>query len=548
MGQGISTALPMLIAEELEADWASIRMEFAMADRAFANPLLRQQGTYSSAAVRGFFEPLRQAGAAAREMLRRAAAEQWRAPVAECEVVNGHVTHRSGRRSNFSQLAEAAARLPVAANIPLKPRDQWRLLDKPMPRLDVPVKIHGSAQYGIDIRLPDMLIATIAACPVLGGTLKSVDPAPALAVAGVRHVVRLANAVAVVGSGYWQARKGLLALEPQWDLGANASLKSAEIESALAAALQDEGAEAEKVGDVNLGLQSSAQVVEAVYSLPPLAHAAMEPIAATAIVTNDRCELWAPTQGPIVAQLVASRIAGLKPEQVAVHTTYLGGSFGRKSDMDFIAQVVQIAKEVGRPVKLVWSREEDMQHDFYRPPATARLRAGLDASGGVVAWDVRLVSPSIMRRMVPARVTNGLDPTSVEGFTELPYAVANRRVAYVLKEVGVPVGVWRSVGNSISGFMNEVFVDELAHAAKQDPLTFRRALLAHKPRHRAVVERLATLSGWGQSLPAGRHRGLALHESFGSIVGEVVELLKQEAACASIASAASSTAVSPLIP
>lgn len=524
MGQGVTTALPMLLAEELEADWSTIRVEFAPAAPAYINPRLRQQGTYGSAAIRGFFDPLRQAGATAREMLRQAAAQQWNVPLTECRAANGSITHASGRSATYGALAEAASRVPAPTDIRLKPRAEWRLIGKATPRLDTPFKVDGSARFGIDTRLPDMLVATIAACPIFGGTLKSVDVAPALAVKGVRHVVRLHNAVAVVAEGYWQAHKGLMALSPEWDEGPNARLDNGRIASILAEGLTAEGAVAESHGDVGGALRASARTIEATYSLPLLAHAAMEPIAVTAVVSADGCEIWAPTQGQSVAQLVAARVAGLQPDQVKIHTTYLGGGFGRKSDMDFIVQVVQIAKEVGRPVKLVWSREEDMQHDFYRPAAMARMRAGLDAAGTVTAWDVKLASPSIMSRMVPAVVKDGLDPTSVEGLIRSPYGFANRRVEYVLKDVGVPVGVWRSVGNSVSGFLNEVFMDELARAAGQDPLAFRRALLADQPRHRAVLDRLATMSKWSEPAPPDRHRGMAMHECFGSIVAESIEI------------------------
>jgi len=530
MGQGVATALPMLIAEELEADWSTIRIEFAPADRNYVNPRLRQQMTIGSGAIRGFYEPLRVAGATAREMLRQAAAQRWGVPLAECTAARGRIHHPSGKSESYGVLADAAARVVAlaAADVKLKPRSAWRIVGKPTPRLDVPPKVDGSAIYGVDVRVPGMLVATLVACPVFGGKLRSVDAASALAVRGVKEVVRLPDAVAVVADGYWPARKGVLALKPLWDEGANAALDNARIGALLEEGLAADAATAEAHGDAATALEASAKKIEAVYSLPLLAHAAMEPMNATASVTGDSCEVWVPTQNQGASQTVLSKVLGLKPEQVKIHTTYLGGGFGRRSEVDFVIQAALIAKQVGRPVKLIWSREEDIRHDFYRPAALARMRAGLDATGKITAWDAKLVSPSIMARVVPARVVNGIDPTSVEGFVGSPYAMGTRRVQYVLKDIGVPVGVWRSVGNSISGFLMECFVDELAHAAGQDALVFRRSLLADKPRHRAVLDKVATMSGWNQRLPTGRFRGVAMHEAFDSIVAEVVEISLDE--------------------
>ncbi len=524
MGQGIATSLPMLVAEELEAEWSNIRIEFAPADRNYVNPRLRVQATFGSGAIRGFFDPLRQAGAAAREMLRQAAAQKWGVPLSECSAANGRINHSSGRSESYGTLVEAARRIPAPTQIALKPRSAWRIIGKPTPGLDIPSKVDGSAGYGVDVRVPGMLVATLVASPVFGGKLRSVDAAAAMAVTGVRNVVRLQNAVAVVADGYWPARKGVLALKPEWDEGSNAALDDARIAVLLDQGLAAEGASAESRGDAAAAFAGAAKKIEAVYSLPLLAHATMEPMNATARVSAEGCEIWAPTQSQTISQLVVSRILGMKPEQVKINTTFLGGGFGRKAEVDFVVQAALIAKEVGRPVKLIWSREEDIQHDFYRPAAMARLRAGLDSNGKIAAWHVKLVSPSLMARVNPAYVKDGVDPTSVEGLIGSPYAMAARRVEYVLKDIGVPVGFWRSVGNSISGFLMEAFIDEVAHAAGQDPVAFRRALLAEKPRHRAVLERAAALSGWGQASPTGRHRGFAMHEAFDSIVAEAIEI------------------------
>jgi isoquinoline 1-oxidoreductase subunit beta len=524
MGQGITTSLPMLIAEELAADWSKVRIEFAPVDPVYFNPMFQMQGTGGSSSIRAFFDPLRQVGAAAREMLRRAAAERWRVPMDSCTAANGRVSEPGGNSETYGALVDAAAKLPVPENVPLKAKADWHLIGKSTARLDTPAKVDGSAGFGIDVKLPDMLVGTIAACPVFGGKLKAVDEAPALAVKGVTAVVKLPDAVAVVGEGYWPAKKGLMALRPEWDEGANAGLDSDAIAKALQQGFDTTGAVADTAGDAAAALAGAAKKVEAVYTLPFLAHATMEPLNATAHVTADGCEIWAPTQAQSILQQVAAQILGLKPEQVKINTTYLGGGFGRKFELDFTLQAVMVAKQVGRPVKLVWAREEDIQHDFYRPVSTAKLRAGLDADGKVTAWDFKIVAPSIMTRVFPQWVKDGVDETSVEGAVGSPYAPADRRVEYLIKDVGIPVGFWRSVGSSITSFYVEGFMDELAHEAGLDPFAFRQRQLADKPRHKAVLEKAAAMAQWDEPAPQGHFRGIAMHESFGSIVAEVVEI------------------------
>ncbi len=524
MGQGVTTSLAMLIAEELDADWRQVRTELAPANEAYANPAIHMQATFGSMSIRGFFDPLRQAGAAAREMLRQAAADRWGVAVSECRTAAGLVTHADGRQASYGALAQAAAALPVPAEPALKARGDWGLIGKATPRLDTVAKVEGSAVFGIDVQQPGLLTATIAACPVFGGKLASVDDAPALAIAGVEAVIRLDDAVAVVASGYWPARKGLLSLSPQWDEGPDAALDSDRITADLDAALASEGAVAEAHGDAPAALARAATTVEGIYTLPLLAHATMEPLCATASVTADGCEIWAPTQSPARAQSVAAELTGLPPSQVVVHPTYLGGGFGRKAEIDFILQAVRIAREVGRPVKLVWSREEDIQHDYYRPAAAARLRAGLDAAGHLIGWEATLVSPSLMSRVYPPEVENGIDPTSIEGLVHLPYDLGEHRTTYVLKNLPVPTGFWRSVGNSINGFLVEGFIDEVAHAAGRDPLDLRRDLLAGRPRHLAVLNKAAEMAAWSEPAAPGRFRGIALVESMGSIVAEVAEI------------------------
>jgi isoquinoline 1-oxidoreductase subunit beta len=524
MGQGVATSEPMLIAEELEVDWRQIRVEFAPVAPAYVNPIFHTQGTGGSTSTKAFFVPLREAGAAAREMLRQAAAAKWRVPVSECKAIDGRITHRSGKSASYGALADAAARLPVPAYVPLKPSSAWKLIGKPTRRLDTPAKVDGGARFGIDVRVPGMLIGTIAHCPVFGGTLKAVDDKPALVVKGVKAVVKLSNAVVVIGNGYWPAKKGLMALKPQWNDGTNATLDSARIAALLHQELTTEGAIAESSGDAVAAMRQAAKTVDVTYTVPFLAHATMEPMNATADVRADGCEVWAPLQIQGSAQRAVAGVLGLQPERVKINTTYLGGGFGRRGEVDYILQAVMVSKAVGKPVKLIWSREEDIQHDYYRPVSLARLRAGLDGAGKVTAWDFKIVSPSIMARVFPQRVRNRLDPSSVEGAIDSPYAPANRRIEYMMKEVGVPVGFWRSVGNGISGFYVEGLIDELAHAAGRDPLTFRRDLLAHSPRHLAVLDKAAAMANWHQPPPTGHFRGIAMHQAFGSIVAEVVEI------------------------
>ena len=525
MGQGVYTSLPMLVAEELEVDWTKVRAEFAPADQVYRNRLFGIQATGGSTSIRSSFDHLRQAGATAREMLRRAAAEAWGVPVEACRAQAGRVVHEaSGRAAGYGALAGAAAKLEPPAEVPLKKPGDWGLIGTAVARLDVPAKVDGSAGFGIDVKLPGMLIATVLASPVFGGRLKSVDETPALVVKGVRAVVPLESAVAVVAEGYWPALKGLEALAPVWDEGPHAAMSDATIRAELSAALKQDGAVAHNEGDATAALAGADRRLEAAYEVPYLAYATMEPMNATARVTDTGVEVWAPTQGQGPIQHAVAGLLGIAPAQVNVHTTFLGGGFGRRFETDFVVQAVLVSKAVGAPVKLVWSREEDMRQDFYRPAAMARLRAGLNATGEPVAWHVRLAAPSIMSRALPDYVKDGIDPSSVEGAADSPYAFANQRVEYAMRHFGVPVGFWRSVGNSQNAFFVESFLDELAHAADRDPLAYRLGLLGDHPRHRKVLETAAQAAGWGRAAPEGRFRGIALHESFGSIAAEVAEI------------------------
>jgi len=525
MGQGVTTALPMLLAEELEADWTKIRFEFAPADKAYINRLFGIQGTGGSSSVRAAWKPLREAGAQARTMLIAAAAQTWGVEPATCRAEAGAVIHTgTNRRLTYGALAQRAAAVPVPANVPLKDPRDWRLAGKPTKRLDTRFKVNGTAQFGIDVRVPGMLTAVVARSPVFGGKVRSFDATAAKAIPGVRHVVQISSGVAVVGDGYWPAKQGRDALKVSWDEGPVAQVSSASISSLFAQRATQDGAVARHDGDAVAALAAASQRVEAVYEMPFLAHATMEPMNCTAHVRAGAVDIWAPTQNQTGVQMIGGQIGGVPPEKVAVHTTYLGGGFGRRFELDFIIEALETSKAAGAPVKVIWSREDDIQHAQYRPANYHQLRAGLDAAGHPVAWTHRIVAPSIMARMFPQTVKNGLDGEAVEGGVGLPYAIPNVHVDYQLTDTGIPVGFWRSVNNSFNSFAVEGFIDELAVAAKQDPYEYRRALLSNAPRHRGVLELAATKAGWGTALPAGRGRGIAVYKSFESFAAQVAEV------------------------
>jgi len=525
MGQGVLTSLPMLIAEELEVDWRKVRTEMAPVDPVYTDRALGSQGTGGSTSVSDSFDGLRLAGAQAREMLRAAAASRWRAPIGECVARNGQIAHTpTGRGLQYGALAEAAAKLEPPGHIALKSPRDWTLLGKSSPRLDTPPKVTGAATFGVDVKVPDMLVGTVAACPYFGGKLKSIDEKPALAVRGVHSVVKLDAAVIVLADGYWPARKAIDLLSPQWDRSALTDMSSERIGANLRALLDGDGAVAHSSGSVRAAMQAAAQKVEAVYEVPYLAHATMEPMNATVRLGSDGADVWAPTQFQSATRDSVAGLFGLEPAQVRVHTTFLGGGFGRRSEVDFVLYAAHAAKASGRPVKLIWSREEDMQHDFYRPTAMARLRAGLDDAARPIAFEAKLALQSILSRVFPGAVSGGVDPVAIDGIASMPYAVPNRLVEYAMAREGAPVGYWRSVGNSHNAFFVECFVDELAHAAGRDPIEFRRALLADSPRHRAVLDKAASAAGWGKALPQGRFQGVAIHEEAGTIVAQIAEI------------------------
>jgi isoquinoline 1-oxidoreductase beta subunit len=526
MGQGIVTSLSMLAAEELECDWKKIRWEFAPADKAYFNPIFGLQGTGGSMSTRASWRPISQAGASAREMLIAAAAQEWGVEKTACRAENGWVINLATKaRASYGSLAQAAQKLPLPTDVPLKDPKTYKLVGKATKRLDTPIKTNGRAEFGLDIRQPAMLHAVVARCPVFGGKVASFDASKAKVAPGVKAVIQISTGVAVVADNTWNAMQGRRLLDLKWDEGPNASLTSAGIRKLFAERAEKPGAVARKQGDVPTAMASAARKIEAVYQAPFQAHVTMEPMNCTADVRADGCQVWVPTQFQTMAEATAAKITGLKPEQIHIHTSYLGGGFGRRAEQDFVVEAVETSKAMGAPVQLTFSREDDMQHDLYRPASYCRLSAGLDAEGWPVAWNVRIASPSIMSRFFgPGAVKNGLDTSSVEGASDIAYDIPNILVDYQLTETGIPVGFWRSVGASQNGFFSESFVDEVAAASGKDPYQFRRKLLAKAPRHLAVLELAAAKADWAKPLPAGRFRGIAMVKAFDTHVAEVAEI------------------------
>jgi isoquinoline 1-oxidoreductase beta subunit len=529
MGQGVATSMPMLVAEELEVDLHQVKTGWAPPGEVYTDKLLEMQATGGSTSVRSNWQQLREAGAAARTMLIAAAAAQWKVKPASCKAENGAVVHgASKRRLTYGELAEAAAHQPVPKKIALKPAKECRYIGKPVPRLDTPAKINGKAEFGMDVKLPGLLTAMLVQCPVFGGKLKHFDGEAAKAVKGVRQVFEIEGGVVVVADGFWAAKLGRDALKIEWDEGAQASLDSAGLLKHFEElAAKPEAAVARKDNDVDSAISKAASTLEAVYETPYVAHATMEPMNCTVDLKADRCDIYVGTQSVAFVQGTAAKLTGLKPEAVTVRLAYLGGGFGRRFEQDHIAQAVLIGKQVKAPVKLIWTREDDMQHDVYRPASYSKLTAALDAKGNATAWKQRIVSQSILKRIMPENLDQDgkLDSSSVEGCANQPYAIPNVLVDYAMADIGAPVGFWRSVGNSQNGFVTESFIDELAHAAKQDPLQYRLKLLAKHPRHAAVLKLAAEKAGWGKKLPEGVGRGLAVVESFGSYVAEVADVV-----------------------
>jgi isoquinoline 1-oxidoreductase beta subunit len=527
MGQGTYTSIPMLIAEELEVDLKQVQVEHAPPnEKLYANPLLGVQATGNSNAMRGAWKPLREAGAAARIMLVAAAAKRWGVDPSSCRAQAGEVIHApTGRRLGYGELAAEAAKMPVPAGVTLKAPADFKLIGTPAKRLDTPGKVNGTAVYGIDARPAGVKIATLAQSPVFGGRVKSVDDTPAKAVKGVRQIVRLDDAVAVIADHMGAAKKGLAALKIEWDDGPHAKLTTADVARELEQATLGPGSVAQNIGDADKAMASAATKIDAIYQVPFLAHATMEPMNCTVHFRSDACEIWIGSQAMARVQTMAAKAAGLPPEKVIVHNHLIGGGFGRRLEADGAVRAVEIARHVDGPVKVVWTREEDIQHDMYRPYWFDRLSAGLDERGRPVAWKNRFAGSSVIARWLPPGFKDGLDPDSTEGAIDLVYDFPNFHVEFVRVEPpGIPTAFWRSVGPSHNVFVTESFIDEMAAAAKQDAVAYRRTLLDKSPRAKAVLDLAAEKAGWGKALPQGSGRGISLQNAFGSYEAHVAEV------------------------
>ncbi|MGE0386408.1 MAG: molybdopterin cofactor-binding domain-containing protein [Gammaproteobacteria bacterium] len=562
MGQSVYTGLPLLIAEEMDLDPAQVRVEPAPLDPLYANTAVfvemlpgdpfgrdpmsvalrwigRKAGqligfmvTGGSSSMINAWLPMRTAGASARAMLVEAAARRWQVPARECSTEAGQVRHAASRRTlGYGDLAQEAAAIAPPPRAELKARADFRLLGRRQPRLDAPDKVTGRAGFGIDVRVPGMRHAAIAQCPTFGGRLVDVDDARVTGQPGIVAIVRLTDAVAVVADSHWRAQRALDALVVQWDAGEAASVSSETIHARLAEGLErGEPIVYEDEGDTEAAISGADRIVEAAYRVPFLAHATMEPMNCTARVDAASCEIWIGHQSPHLVRWFAARMLEMEPEQVVVHGTFLGGGFGRRAEIDIVGQALAIARALpGTPIQLLWSREQDMRHDVYRPAMVAKLRAGLDARGRPRAWWSRSCGPSVARstteRILPAMASDfPPDKNNADGAVRQRYSFAARRVEHVLVPVPVPLGFWRSVGHSYNAFFVESFLDEVAHASRQDPYRLRRDLLAADPRALQVLDTAAMRAGWGTALPAGRGRGIAFHESFGSLVAQVAEV------------------------
>ena len=516
MGQGVNTSLPMIIAEELDANWESIRTETAPANSDYKNPEGHGgQNTGGSNSVKGFWNLLQETGAAAREMLVTAAAQRWNVPLEECDTKLGNVIHKNtNKKLSYGKLAVAASKIEVPSSPSKKSKEKYSLVGKSIQRIDIPEKVTGAAKFGIDIRLPEMLFATVRQSPIFGGEILSLDEVAAKAIRGVKAVVAVPNGIAVVADNTWRAKKGMDALNPQFAGGETTKLSSQNIHNKLITALDEEG-KAKIDTEKSLDLE---------YEVPFLAHSTLEPMNCTANVKENSCEVWVPTQNQGMSMDVTKEITGLNDEQIKINTTLLGGGFGRRGETDFVTQAVTISKSLNKPVQVTWMREEDMQHDFYRPACISRFQIGLSKEGLPIQWENQLAGPSILKRFVAAMGWFGVDPTSTEGANELPYTIPDFNFDYSLVDTGVPVGFWRSVGSSYNAFFTECAIDEAANLVNQDPYEYRLKLLKDQPRYLKVLEKVVKNANWVDPLPKNHGLGLAIHKSFGSIVSTVIEV------------------------
>src|SRR5882724_5828481 len=541
MGQDVYTSMPILVAEELEVDLSKVKIEFAPPAEVYINALLGGQLTGGSTSVRDAWEKLRKAGASARIMLVTAAANEWNVDAAQCKASNGVVTGPGGKKATYGQLAAKAAAVEVPKDVPLKPSSQFKIIgNAKQKRLDTEAKVKGTAQCGIDTRVPGMLYAAVAMSPIIGGKVASFDDSRAKSMPGVKAVVQYSRGVAVVADSYWQAKKAKDLLQIQWDGGPNAGNDSKSIWEGIRAASEQPGAVFREHGDVEAGMGQAAKTVEATYQLPFLSHSPMEPQNTTADVRADKAIIITPTQFQQLIPHVVGGATGLKPEQVEVHTTFLGGGFGRRVEVDYAIDAAEISKAVGAPVKMVWSREDDMTHDSYRPASLMKLAAGLDASGKPVAIRFHSTSPSISARLFPSIVKDGIDPFAVEGIDNYPYDTPNMKLTYQMHDAGVTPGYWRGVSHNLNAVALECFIDELANAAGKDPIQYRIDMLdmgstkhqwsglsAGVPvgaRMKRVLEEVRAKSGWGKKLPEGHGMGVAVMEGYNTVIGMVAQV------------------------
>jgi isoquinoline 1-oxidoreductase beta subunit len=516
MGQGTITSLAQILAEELECDWKRIKWQFTPVDAKLYGPM---QGVFGSLSVRTMYAPLRQAGAQAKEMLMEAAAKQWGVSKAQTRAENGVIVNTAtNARAAYGSLADAAAKITPPSSPALKDPKQFKLIGSGVKRIDTPSKVNGTAQFGLDTRQPGMVYAVVQRCPVFGGKVKSFDATKAKAVEGVKEVIQISSGVAVIADNTWNAMEGRKALTVVWDEGPAAALSTPGLTQMFASSMQKDGAVARKVGDAPGVIAKASKKIEAVYEVPFLSHAPMEPMNATALVKNGKCDVWAPTQMQTGAHEVAVQTSGLKPEDVTLHTTFMGGGFGRRGGPDFVGDAVEISKALGVPVKVTWAREDDMQHDLYRPASYVRFQGALDADGWPAAITSRVACPPFG----PER--DGVAGVAVEGIHDMRYAVPNLLVDYHRFDVGIPVSYWRSVGYSQNCYFTESFIDELAAEGKKDPLEFRRKLLAGTPRLLAALNLAAEKFGWDKPLPAGHGKGIGVVNNIGSFTAQIAEV------------------------
>ena len=516
MGQGVNTSLSMILAEELEADWQSVKTETAPVNSKYINPESNSgQMTAGSSSVKGFWNPLRKAGAAVRLMLQKAAAQKWEIPIEECVAKSGYIYRKnSSQKLSYGELAEAAGKIDIPSDPPLKNSKDYNLVGKSIKRIDIPSKTNGSAQFGIDVKLPEMMYATIRQSPVFGGEVLSYDEDAAKSIRGVKKVILIPNGIAVIANNTWRAKRGMEVLNLKFHGGETIGLESKQVQKELLKALDDEG---------KTKIEAN-QVLDLEYEVPFLAHAPLEPMNCTANVTDNLCEVWVPTQSQGGCMDAAKEITELDEEQIQIHTTYLGGGFGRRGETDFVKQSLILAKALGKPIKVTWMREEDMQHDFYRPASISRFQIGLNKDGFPISWNNQLASPSILKRFFAPMAWFNIDPLSTEGADEIPYAIEDFNFDYSEVDSGVPVGFWHSVGSSFNAFFTESAIDEAAHLAQQDQFDYRMKLLAGKPRFQKVLEKVMRESKWGRILPKGHGLGISIHKTRGSIAGAVIEV------------------------